>query len=686
MTFPHTIENGCAMTNVNLTLVAILGAFSLGLILGNAGHFAKLGIVLKSEYAPCSDKIQHHGAARLAAETHNHMTGTRGTLSSPFGNDINVSTQAGTSNTSLSRVRSIEKTIPALRGGTHETQEEATADAQNETHRASTENESTTSTDDTSTNDIDSANLTKGDGICSLIAQTAGGFPFSASHLWTTHFADILNASQHPLDPNFVHENWTKSLLASLTPSMLQQGLRTRPSLQALERVLKLIRRRILNPNVSPPLKIAVVGGSVTQGGGCNTPPVQMEGYEPMKYATDCAWPKRLEHLVNTLFGSDIIKVHNLAVGGTNLELATPLIKYWLYPDELLPDGPDVIISSYSTNEQHTYPYRIDTTNTTAFAALKRKRVNAFISAVHDARPCDDPPFLMFLDDYLGNQQDRILGEMTYNKIVTELAEWYGDVMHVSYADAVRRVVYANTEETIFTPAWPIEERGEFEGQHRVEPHFGMAGHVTIAWTLVFAIAQVIAAHCENKHFVEEMIRMKRETMIPSQVTELMNTVPPPKLTTDLMLSNVTEAWNEAARQRRETHDLTCSDNTYGKAPCSFAFIAGPAGTVRNGGQLTNYLKMFGVQAYGWEPVVDLAAGGWSKKLGLVASKSNATMTLKLENIEKEIRMFNLQTLKSYGDKWAGSKARFTLEVKNPGMAAWTDTLEIEGVHDSKTR
>jgi hypothetical protein len=78
----------------------------------------------------------------------------------------------------------------------------------------------------------------------------------------------------------------------------------------------------------------------------------------------------------------------------------------------------------------------------------------------------------MFLDDYLGNQQDRIVGEMTYNKIVNELAEWFGDVMHVSYADVVRRVfVYADTDETIFTPAWPIVEQGEYAGQHKVEPH-----------------------------------------------------------------------------------------------------------------------------------------------------------------------------------------------------------------------
>lgn len=577
--------------------------------------------------------------------------------------------------------------IPALlRGTMNETQNIVTDDDdfQNATREAVGTNGNLTVTNDTDIND----------DICSLVAQRTGGVPFttSVSHLWTRHFDNIVKASQHPSDPNYLHKEWIVSLLASLTPSMLQQGFRTKPSSVALERVLTLVRQRILNPHSTRPIKIAVVGGSVTGGGGCNRPPIPVEGHDKnamdsIKNAMDCAWPKRLELLVNNLVGMQLVQVHNLAVGGTHLELPTPLIKYWLYPQELLPNGPDVIISSYSTNEQHTYPYRIDTTNTTKFAEIKRKRVNDFIETVHNSRPCDEPPFLMFLDDYLGNQQDRIVGETTYNKIVSELAEWYGDVMHVSYADVVRRVVYANTEEITFTPDWPIEKRGEYKGQHVVQPHFGMGGHVTIAWTLVFALGQAIAGCCENQHFLDEMARLKRQTMIPDGVTELMTTVPPPRLTTDLMLSNVTQAWRDNFHMQQGQRRALCSEDTYGKAPCSFAFIAGQAGTVRNGSQLTNYLKRFGAfESDGWGPVVDLAAGGWSKKLGLVASKAGANMTVTVANIDKEIRVLNLQTLKSYGDKWEGSKARFTVRVQNPGKPEWIDTFVIEGVHDSKTR
>ena len=676
------------MSNINVvTFLAFLGAFSLGLILGNAGNLGELGAVLKEEYAPCPPAAVEQGEAstafrvRIAVEaTNNTRTNTNkvavtdGVQNSTSIDVLNGVTESGVANSSLS-----EKLV--LRGTVNVTEETIITDD----HSTARADATVVNENSTVVNENDEDNPIKKDGICSLLYQKLG-VSFSASQVWTSRFLDILAASQHPADPKFLHKDWTMSLLASLTPEMLQRGLRTRPYSQAFNSVLELVRQRILNPESSPPVKIAVVGGSVTQGGGCSRPPVEVDGYEDMKDATGCAWPRRFEHLINTLMGTEIVKVYNLAVGGTNLELATPLIKYWLYPDFLLPDGPDVIISSYSTNEQHTYPYRIDTTNTTAFATGKRRRVNDFISAVHNSRPCDEPPFLIFLDDYLGNQQDRILGETTYNKVVTELAEWYGDVMHVSYADAVRRVVYADTEETIFTPAWPIVEKGELAGQQKVEPHFGMGGHMTIAWALVYAIAQALAGFCENEMFVEEMARMKRPTMIPHQVTELMSAVPPPRLTTDLMLSNVTQAWQQNAREWQRNRQATCSDDTFGKAPCLFAFIAGPAGTVRNSVQLRRYLKPYTVENDGWVPVVDLAAGGWSRKLGLVASKDKATLTLKLTNIEKEIRTVNLQTLKSYGEKWEGSKARFTLKVQHPGKSEWADTFDIEGFHDSKTR
>ena len=63
-----------------------------------------------------------------------------------------------------------------------------------------------------------------------------------------------------------------------------------------------------------------------------------------------CAWPTRFKLLINQFLGMDVVEVYNLGIGGTNSDTATRMVDYWMYPDELKQEGPDVIINSYSTN------------------------------------------------------------------------------------------------------------------------------------------------------------------------------------------------------------------------------------------------------------------------------------------------------------------------------------------------
>lgn len=494
------------------------------------------------------------------------------------------------------------------------------------------------------------------DDFCSLVHSK---FSHTPSNWWTTHFLDIVAASQQAQDPNFIYKNWTMSLLASLTPEMLRKGSRNHPSAYSLGQILDIVHKRILDPGSSPPLKIAVVGGSVTRGEGCQT--TFMPGVAKF-YPATCAWPARLERLINTLAGFQMVQIFNLAVSATKLSFGTPLVKYWLYPDDLFPQGPDVIIASYSTNEQGG-PY-----DSTRFADQKRARVNDFLSAVNDARPCQ-PPLVVFVDDYLGSLRDNIIGEMTYNKIVTELAEWYGNVWHVSYADVLRRSIYANTNETTFTSP-PV--------------HFGMGGHMAIAWTALYAMVEAVSGYCDNQAFIEKMEQEGREGVFPESVLNLMNTVQPPKLSPELLLSTVTSEWQEMAVRARESRS-DCKDETLDKIPCTFAFLAGPDATVRTPEQLKNYLLPFLVENKGWNPTMEHGAGGQVEKLGLLAVGANASMTLRMTNITKEVRTINLQAIKSYGDKWAGSLVRLTVTVETNGNKHSTQ-FDLQGFHNIKTR
>jgi len=510
--------------------------------------------------------------------------------------------------------------------------------------------------------------------FCSLLNDKLASQ--TPSQWWTTHFDDILNASQHPQDPNGVYRDWTLQLLATLTPEMLQRGIQARPSNHAFKRITRVLHKRFTDPLHSPPLKVVVLGGSVTRGNGCQAP--ILPGTEPLD-ATSCAWPSRLENLINTLAGMEVIKVYNLAVGATNLLFATPLVKYWLYPDDLLPNGPDVIISSHSTNEQ---PHlREDTTKSNKYANRERKRVQEFITTSRSARPCN-PPLVVFVDDYLGNRQNIILAEMTYNKIVTELSEWYGEVMHVSYADVVRRAVYADTSETTFTKPWPLKKKGKFHGQPKIDIHFGMAGHVAIAWSILYAMVGVMSGYCDNEDFV---LQMKEQGVFSTTVMDLVNEVPPPELKPSLLLQNISAGWLENAVRMHESQ-AECKSKIGSNLPCEFAFLAGPSGTVRNPKEIRDFLHPFLIKNKGWKPIMDLSAHGQMEKPGLVATKANASIILRLINIEKEIQVINLQYIKSYGAKWNGSRVRFSVHVEETGGGVYNTNFDVQGNHQAEER
>ena len=517
-------------------------------------------------------------------------------------------------------------------------------------------------------------NSTSPDSLCSLVRDV--GTP---SHWWTSHFDDILDASQHEQDSNYAYRNWTRSLLASLTPNMLQQGIRSRPSPHSLQHIIERVYNRIQDPSIHPPLQILVVGGSVTRGHGCNESPL-LDGVPPF-HPAKCAWPSRLESLMNTLAGMRLVEVYNVAVGATNLEFAMPLIQYRLYPNNVISKGgPDMIISSYATNEQAS---GIEDTTSSEWIVTKQKQLQEFLHICRETHPlCNATPLVMFVDDYLGNRQDFILREMSYNNIVTQLADWYNNVMHVSYADAVRRHVYAETNETTFTPPWPVDSTTH---ETKVAVHFGMGGHVAIAWSILYSIVDGMLAYCDYQTFVDNMKREGYEGVFPARVQDLIQNVPPPELQPDLTLKEVSHKWrNNSIRMHKDQSD--CDGKKLHQSPCAFGFLAGPASTVTTPDEITNYLEPFVVKNNGWKAVGTISEDGYVKKLGLEATKANATMTLELTDIRQAMHVINVQYIKSYGNKWAGSKARFTVQVNSPDGSSDTKEFEITGHHEHQTR
>eukprot|EP00977_Amphora_coffeiformis_P000534 scaffold132_cov170-Amphora_coffeaeformis.AAC.13 len=261
------------------------------------------------------------------------------------------------------------------------------------------------------------------------------------------------------------------------------------------------------------------------------------------------------------------------------------------------------------------------------------------------------------------------------------MAEWYGDIMHFSYADVVRRIVYANVDLALLNAKWPM-----VKGKPKVDVHFSMAGHIAIAWVFVYSLADVFSSFCQNEAFLEETPEAQRNSLINEATWKRVHHALPPPLTKETRLSQISRDWEDVEKTIAANRETVCMDDAQKQLPCEFAFIAGPAGSVRSPGQMQNYLNKFLGESVGWNPVDEYAAGGFAKKLGFVATQPNAFFTLRLKEVTKEVRFLNIYTLKSYGEKWANSTARFTFTVENPGKEARTTSFDIKGFHDAQVR
>ena len=179
------------------------------------------------------------------------------------------------------------------------------------------------------------------DGICSLLqSPSSSGLTSSssASEMWTANVGRIWSISQNPRAPQYTNTTELHEILhETLRPSRLRRGILSRPfdvaQGAALQNAVKIVERKMKDDS-APPLRIVVLGGSVTAGRGCEPGSRSLVNRE-------CAWPRRFESMVNELAGKQIVRVTNLASGGTSTAQGIVFVKYWMYnDDELNRHGP----------------------------------------------------------------------------------------------------------------------------------------------------------------------------------------------------------------------------------------------------------------------------------------------------------------------------------------------------------
>ena len=97
-------------------------------------------------------------------------------------------------------------------------------------------------------------------------------------------------------------------------------------------------------------------------------------------------------------------------------------------------------------------------------------------------------------------------------------------------------------------------------------------------------------------------------------------------------------------------------------------------------------MKLVVTRNDGWE-----AADG-SRKLGYVATKEGASFDMEFNNLSASVQTLNFLVMKSYGEKWEGSRIKVDAVVTTAAAAADAEvgnehskSIEITGFHDRQT-
>lgn len=507
----------------------------------------------------------------------------------------------------------------------------------------------------------------------------------SAMSLWRLHENRILQGLIHPQDSHRLHEEWTSDLLEFLTP-LLAYSWKPHTNAHTLKRLKVKLENRLRSPDRYPTIKVLVFGGSIVEGSGCDrVPPSYAFPHDNKKERNkvdfrslqDCSWPFRLQYLSN-MFLPNAIEIINLAVGGTHSRAAVPVLDHWLFPNNTITEedgGPDIIINAYSANDNlpPAYHNSQNTTRDSFHFYRVMKRLQEFISSAQSSRTDCKQPWIIFVNDYIGNQQESLIGESTLSEILQVFA-FMESISVVTPSAMTSHYVLANTSEHLFTAPWTNKR-----GLPKIDVHFGMAGHVSTTIALAYAFLRWTVDYCQEVEQVDDKIfsDCQDNSLVALQPQDFFSIELPSKEwmkyhKPDHVIPNITEFSSNNPTKK----DTSCTSSQHS---CIFAFLAAPLGTHSQKGPLQEYINQYSVQSDGWQVQNNFRHGGFQNKLGLVALTSHARLHLRFPiTTTTGQQKLTIHYLKSYGPEWENSRIQGSIHVQ--GMKSIV--FFLDGYHE----
>ena len=293
------------------------------------------------------------------------------------------------------------------------------------------------------------------------------------------------------------------------------------------------------------------------------------------------------------------------------------------------------------------------------------------------------PPLLLYFDDYLGNEQNEVLTTMISSQAIHLLSGYYG-LGSISYADSVRDIVYSDNKEWWYHANW--FEKGTYE--RAVHPHMGM--HITSSWIVAFYFINLAATYCSLPVKSDGTVTLHAGNEHDNSKTMLKGGPErkprglPPSLTTELSLEHITERWSKEFQSTSHLWKNTTQCSAERKVadqgekvekPCMYSWVVGLERFLDKPKALTGKLNPQITLNEGWIAADD------NNKLGWVPSGNGSKFTMEWKSVTQSVRALTLMIMRSYGDKWEGSKLKVEIWSKEKLMAS----DEIVGFHDKNT-
>jgi hypothetical protein len=541
----------------------------------------------------------------------------------------------------------------------------------------------------TRTNDSDESRMaTSGAvGVPDFCSSLASPLPRSTV-VWGQHLHQILQWSIHPLDAEEkVFVPFTAKLLDA-TQHRMQRAIKTSPhrqweSVRSLLEVLH-ARQQYMQHNMSSDgeesiprkVRILVLGGSVADGDKCN--PIGVSKQEQRR--RKCAWPFRLEFMINRFFQHDTVEVITATLGGTNTESSIMLMEYDLVPSEV-----DILIQAYTTNDMHLHSLeKAEAANVTLRDRVFDVTERFIRRALQRCRPSKRPaPLVIYFDDYIGNEQRTIRDSAVAAETVSFLANYYG-ILAVSYADAVRDIVYGDVWESWFSPVW-FKRRPRFKFEFVRQVHPGMGMHIVSAWLILYGLLDTILSYCSSRQLHEQGSPNLLSNVLGNQTDFLPYREPklqyglPPRLYPDLSLMDVSDRWQKDSDAYNKNASV-CSQSER----CIFAWVSRITENCMWSPQLNATMHAHLVDNTGWEAVYDYFKLGWEATGG-----HKSRFALELTNVSQPISEIMLNVMKSYGTKWTESKIHLQVLHRRHDKAEWKPirltNSDVLGYHGKNT-